>query len=331
MNYNMLKKLCNINAMPTQEAVLSEYIKTEVKSYVDEVYEDSFGNLIAHKKGNGKRLMIAAHMDQIGFMIKSIEEKGYLRFNAVGGLIPFTLIGQRVMIDSHVVGVIGTDFNFESGRAFSKISIEDLFIDIGESSKDEAIKRVEIGNFGTFATEFYENEEMVISKALDDRIGCFILIELIHKNIQSEYDLYYVFTVQEEVGTRGAITASYTIEPHIGLSIDITGSEDLPGVKISTAKLGQGVGIKLMDPSLIIHPDVKSLLTDVAKSNDIQFQYEIMKRGGTDAGAMQYSKSGVKSGAVSIPTRHAHSGNEMIHKNDVSAAIKLLEFMLQHK
>lgn len=328
MDTTLLKRLCAINAPPTHEGKVRELIAAQIKDHVDDLIEDNYGNLIAHKKGAGKRFMLAAHMDQIGFLIHNIEPGGCLRFTAVGGLIPFTLIGQRVVINDTVIGTIGVDADLEAGSDLSKVTITQLFIDIGATSREDAENQITIGDFGTFQSEFYENDTLIMSKALDDRIGCYMLIHLIKENLDSHYDLYFAFTTQEEVGTRGATTAAYGIQPHYGISIDITPAGDLPGTKNSTASIGKGVGIKLMDPSLVIDPAVKKMFTEAAQREGIPYQFEVMKRGGTDAGPMQTARSGVKSGAISIPTRNAHTANEVIRKSDVDAGLKLLRAVL---
>lgn len=168
-----------------------------------------------------------------------------------------------------------------------------------------------------------------MTKALDDRVSCFVLIEVLKALNESSYDCYFVFTSQEETGTRGAYTAAYTIEPDYGVAIDITPSGDLPGTKNSTASLGKGVGIKRMDPSLLIHPELKKLFTETAQANNIPYQYEVMKRGGTDAGAFQSVHMGVKSAALSVCTRNAHTANEIVHKKDIEATIDLVTASLK--
>ncbi|SHI54963.1 endoglucanase [Dethiosulfatibacter aminovorans DSM 17477] len=324
MDTAILKKLCSINAVPTQEDKVNTIIRDMIKDYVDEISEDRFGNMIAHRKGSGPRFMLTAHTDQIGLMIHGIEENGCLRFTAVGGLIPFTLIGQRVVINDTVMGTIGVDIDLEAGGDLGKAGVNNMYVDIGVNSKEAAEKKVSIGDFGNFCSEFYENDEIVMSRALDDRAGCFVLIEVIKALKESKYDLYFVFTSQEESGTRGAYTASYSIEPEYGIAVDITPSGDLPGTKNSTASLGNGAGIKLMDPSLIINPEMKSMLVKGAEDNNIPYQFEVMKRGGTDAGAFQSVQTGVKSAAVSIVTRNAHTANEIVSKNDIQAVIDML-------
>jgi len=329
LNTAFLKNLCGIASPSSAEENISEVIKEEVSKYVDEVYCDALGNFIAHKKGTGKKLLFTAHMDQIGLMITDISESGFLKFSSVGGLIPFTLIGQRIIFSNGVIGIIDSEVNLETLQELSNLSLNKLYIDIGATSKEEAVKKIEIGEMGTFNSEYYENDDIIISKSIDDRIGCYMLTEVIKEQIETDYDIYYVFTVQEEVGCRGAITATYQIEPDLGISLDITPAGDTPGTKNSNTKIGAGAAIKLMDPSLMTHPQIKKLLTDKAKENNIKYQYEIMHRGGTDSGEIQLSKNGVPSGDISIPTRHAHTANELIHKSDVVESIKLIKAIIR--
>lgn len=319
MSFKKLMVLTHTNAVATQEYLVHHYIEEMVRPFLDEITTDKFGNLICRKKGDGPKLLLSAHVDQIGFMIHEIDQNGCLKFTPVGGLIPFTLISQKVIIND-TMGVIGLNASAD----MSKLTTDQMFIDIGVTNKEEAEKKISIGDFGNFFSEYYETEEIIISRALDDRIGCYILMEVIEKIKSTQYDLYFVFSSQEETGTRGAYTAAYTIEPEYGISVDITPAGDIPSLQNSTSKMGAGVGIKLMDPGLIIHPELKTLLEDTAKSNHIPYQFEVMKRGGTDAGAFQSIKNGVKSAALSIPTRHAHTSNEMCSKKDVNAAIDLL-------
>lgn len=330
INTEFLKKLCNTISPSGREDNVRELIKNEIQMYADEIYTDNLGSLIVHKKGKGKKIMLAAHMDQIGLMINSIDENGFLKFSSVGGLIPFTLISQRVIFENDIVGVINSEINLETAQDLSKLTLDKLYIDIGATSKKEAEEKVKIGDTATFKGDYYENDEIIISNSLDDRIGCYILAETIKSKVDSDYDIYYAFTVQEEVGCRGAMTASYKIEPDIGIAFDITPAGDVPGTKNSNVKLGKGTAIKLMDPSMITHPKLKDLMTSKAEENNIKYQYEIMHRGGTDSGYIHLSKSGVPSGVISIPTRNAHTACELINKSDVIESIKLLQIILKN-
>ncbi len=322
MNFNseLMKRLSECISPSGRENNIREIINNEIKDYVDEIEIDALGNLIAHKIGNGKKIMFASHMDQIGMMVTYIDDKGFLRFSNVGGLDPHILLGQRVIFSDGIEGVISS----EKIENYSDLKLNKLYIDIGVLNKEEAEKKVNIGDICVFKTEYYENNNFIMCKASDDRIGCYLLIEAIKQQVDSNYDIYYVFTVQEEVGLRGAKTSSYHIEPDLAISIDVTSSGDTPkGVKMAV-KLGSGTAIKVKDNSLITHPEIKKMLSTIAEKNNIKYQYEILERGGTDSGAIHLNKSGVPSGVISIPTRYIHTGNELINKEDVLESLKLI-------
>ena len=313
----LLKKLTDAFGPSGREKNIKNIIKEEIKDYCDEIYEDALGNLIARKKGNGKRIMLAAHMDEIGVVATVIDDKGFIRFSNVGGLYNKDLIGRRVKFQNGVVGVIGSEEDNKDRKILK------MYIDIGVESKQEAEKLVSIGDMASFVGEFYENEKSIISKALDNRAGCYVLIEAMKKANQDN-DLYFVFTSQEEVGLRGAKTSAYSIAPEYALAIDVTDTGDTPeGIKMAV-KMGNGAAIKVMDRSILCDSYIRSTLVELAKENNINYQLEIMNDGGTDAGAISLSGSGVKTGGISIPTRYIHSPSEMISKSDLKDAISLL-------
>lgn len=327
-NSKIVEELCGIIGVSGDETEVGDLICSEIEPYVDEVYTDALGNVIARKRGNGKKIMFAAHMDQIGMMITEITDRGFLKFTGVGGLIPFTLIGQQVILKNGCCGVINTEIDLENSKDYGKLSISNLYIDIGAISKEIAQKTVKVGDTAVFSNSYYEDESLVMSRALDDRIGCYVLMEAAKIDKKSDADVYYVFTVQEEVGTRGAKAAAYGIEPDYGIALDITPAGDVPGTKNSNVSFGKGVAIKIMDPSLVSHPKVRDLMIKAAEDNDVDYQREIMKRGGTDSGAIHMTKCGVPSGVISIPTRHAHTSNEIIFKSDVLKAIQLVNYVV---
>lgn len=326
INFNLLKELVSVYGPSSNEGAIREFIKNEIKDYVDEIETDNLGNLIARKKGNGKKIMISAHMDQIGFMITDIDEKGFLRFTNVGGISPYISISQRVIFENGTVGVI----YHEPVDDMSKLKLENMYIDIGAFSKEEAEKKVKIGDICIYKTEFDENENVVFSNYLDDRVGCFIAIEAIKQIKNSVNDLYFVFSTQEEVGLRGAKTAAYKVDPDIGLSLDVTSHGDTPKAKRFAVGLNKGAAIKVKDNSIICHPKVKELLVEIAKENKIPYQMEVLEFGGTDSGAIHVAKEGVPSGVISIPTRYVHSTVEMASKNDIINCVELLIKFLEH-
>lgn len=313
----LLKKLSLFCAPSGREESVAEFIKNEIKDYADSVYTDNLGNLIVHKKGAGKKIMFASHMDEIGIVVTYIDDNGYLRFSDVGGLYTKYLSGRRVVFENGIEGVIYTEPKND------KNSLLKMYIDIGAKTREDAEKSVNVGDMAVFCGNFNEQNGVILGKALDNRAGCFALIEAI-KRIKSENDLYFVFTVQEEVGLRGARTAAYRVNPDIAISVDVTDTGDTPKSDSVAVKLGKGAGIKVMDYSVICDRDVKMSLIEIAKSENIPYQLEVMTEGGTDAGVMHFARGGVKTGGISIPTRYIHSPSEMIEKSDLDAVIKLI-------
>lgn len=322
MNFNteLIKKLSDCFSPSGREKNIRELITDEIKNYVDEINVDALGNLIARKKGTGKKILFSAHMDQIGLIITHVDEKGFLRFSNVGGIHPKELLGLRMVFDNGLEGVICC----EKLEGDDKLNMSKLFLDVASTNPEFVKKNFLIGDMCVFKSEYYETEDCVICKAADDRIGCYIQIEAIKNQPATENDIYYVFSVQEEVGCRGARTAGYGVTPDIAIAIDVTATGDsLDGIKMDV-KLGGGAAIKIMDKSLITHPEVKNMLTDLSIKNNIKYQYEILEFGGTDAGAMHTVMSGIPSGVISIPTRNLHTSGEIINKSDVMECIKLV-------
>jgi len=319
-NSQLMKELSNCFSPSGRENNIRNLITSEIKDYVDEITTDALGNLIARKKGNGKKILFSAHMDQIGLIITHVDEKGFLRFSNVGGLHPKELIGLRMIFDNNLEGVICS----EELKDKEKLTMSKLYLDVASTSIEFVKKNFQIGDMCVFKSEYYETGDCVICKAADDRIGCYILIEAIKNHPTTKNDIYYVFSVQEEVGCRGAKTAGYKINPDIAIALDVTATGDSPdGIKMDV-KLGGGAAIKLMDKSLITHPLVKDLLTNLSIENNIKYQYEVLEFGGTDSGAIHMTRDGVPSGVISIPTRNVHSSGEIFNKEDVIECIKLV-------
>lgn len=326
MNFNskLLEKLVGIYGPSSNEEKIRAFIKDEIKDYVDDIKVDTLGNLIAHKKGPGKKIMISSHMDQIGMMVTNIDKDGFLRFANIGGISVNNSLGQKVIFENNVIGVVFA----EPLEDLSKLKLENLYIDIGVFSKEEAEKKIDIGDICIYYSQFIENENVIFTPYLDDRVGCFISIEAI-KSIKTPInDLYFVFSVQEEVGLRGALTSAYSIEPEIGISIDVTAHGDTPKAKRFAIGLNKGAAIKVKDNSLLSHPMVRDNLKKLAIDNEIPYQMEVLEFGGTDSGAIHTSKSGVPSGVISIPTRYVHSTVEMASKNDINSCKNLLILFL---
>lgn len=316
----LLREMTQINSPSGSENEIRDYIAQKVKSYADEVYTDNMGNLIAHIRGGGKKIMFAAHMDEIGIVATDIDDNGLIYFSQIGGLNLQNLVNLRVRFLNGTEGVIGArDEAFRDKPSFDK-----LYVDIGAADKEDALKSVKVGDAAAFVGGFSHKGDTVISKALDDRAGCTILIAAMSEIKQSKNDLYFVFTAQEEVGLRGAKTAAFAIEPDMAIAVDVTDTGDLPDVPKMAVAMGKGTAIKVMDRSIICDADIRSRLIELCKANDIPYQLEIMTDGGTDAGAIHLTRAGIKTGGISVPTRYIHSVSEMASVSDIENSVKLI-------
>jgi putative aminopeptidase FrvX len=323
---DLIKKLTEAYGPSGREEQIREIIRVEVESLADEIRVDTMGNLIALKKGTGqgKKVMLAAHMDEIGLIISHVDEKGFLRAQRVGGVDPITLTGGRVQFSDGTIGVISP----EKRPEFSKDpDLAKLYIDIGATSKAEAADR--LGQVVGFVRPFTDMGNRVVAKAMDDRIGCAVLVETMRRLGNSPHDLHFVFTVQEEVGLRGAQTGAYGVEPDVGIAVDVTVAADTPEAYKMAMKLGHGPCIKVKDGRMLSHPGLKDLLIDTAEANDIPYQLEVLAWGSTDAAAIQLSRGGVAAGCVSIACRYVHTPSEMVDVDDVENAVKLLLAVLE--
>ncbi|MCC8169349.1 MAG: M42 family metallopeptidase [Oscillospiraceae bacterium] len=321
----LLEKLTQTDSPSGSERKVREIIGNEIKKYCDEITVDALGNLIAHKSGNGRKIMFAAHIDEIGVIASFIDENGFIRFGSVGGLEIKALVNRRVMFENGTMGVIGSE---EEGFS-KKAEISKLYIDIGAKNKKEAEKKVSVGDTAVFVGGFYKSGDIVVSKALDNRAGCYALIEAMKEIKDAKNDLYFVFTVQEEVGLRGAGAASFGIEPDFAVAVDVTDTGDTPDAPNMAVSLGKGAAVKVMDRSVMCDSDVRLHMVETAKTNKIPYQLEIMTDGGTDAGAIHKTKSGIKTGGISIPTRYIHSPSEMASVSDIKVCIKLISALAQ--
>ncbi|MFO7790715.1 MAG: M42 family metallopeptidase [Bacteroidota bacterium] len=334
VNFNLLKALSEAPGVSGFETTIRNLVREQISTLADDISIDNMGNLTAFRKGKGnKKLMIAAHMDEIGFLVTHIEDNGFLRFTSIGGFDPKTLTSQRVVVHGKkdIIGVMGSKpvHVMEDEEKKKNPKIKDYFIDTG-MSKEALEKIVEPGNAVTRERNCIRMGDCYNGKSLDNRISVFVLIETLKalKDKQLPYDLYAVFTVQEEVGLRGAHVASLQIEPDFGIGLDTTIAYDVPGAQPHemVTRLGQGTAIKLMDSSAIADQRMISFMKETAKRNKVKFQTEILAAGGTDTAFIQrMNKSGAIAGAVSIPTRHIHQVVESVHKDDVQASIDLLE------
>lgn len=323
----LLKKLTQTDGASGNEGAVCEIIKNEIEKYCDELYTDAMGNLIARISGKGKKVMFAAHMDEIGIIVTAADENGFLRFGNIGGLYVKQLVGRRVRFNGGLVGVIGS----EEEEFNKKPSFDKLYIDIGAKNAEDAKKHVSIGDTAVFTGEWYEYGNLMISKALDNRTGCYMLIKAIQSVKNSENDLYFVFTSQEEVGLRGSKTAAFSINPDYAAAVDVTDTGDTPKAPVMEVKLGGGAAIKVMDRSVMCDADVRVKMIKTAKKHNIPYQLEIMTDGGTDAGAIHLTRAGVKTGGISLPVRYVHSPSEAADKEDLKACVSLITALAQEK
>ncbi|QSE97374.1 M42 family metallopeptidase [Fulvivirga lutea] len=337
INVKLLKKICEAPGVPGYESKIRKIIIDEVTPLVDSVKVDNMGNVIALKKGKSseKSAMVGAHMDEIGFIVTHVDDKGFVRFTTLGGFDPKTLTAQRVVIHGKkdVIGVMGTKpIHVMSPEERNRMpKIKDYYIDLG-MKKEEVEKIVGVGDPITRERELIEMGDCVNCKSIDNRVSVFILIETLRKLKNVPYDVYGVFTVQEEVGIRGANVAAHSINPTFGFGLDTTIAFDLPGAAAheKVTSLGEGAAIKIMDASTICDYRMIDYMKKTADKKKIKWQPELLTAGGTDtAGIQRMGKDGAISGAVSIPTRHLHQVIEMAHKEDIDGGIKLLKVCLE--
>lgn len=319
-----IRELTQAFGVSGYEKEVRELIKGLVKEYSDELSVDALGNLIALKKGSGenkKTIMIAAHMDEIGLQVTKIEDKGFIKVRGLGGIPVAATFLNRVQFRNGTMGIVSATASMED----VKNNLKKLYIDIGASTKEEALKHVKVGDVAAYVGDFIElKENNVSAKALDDRIGCYIMIEALKKLDNPINDLYFVFTVQEEVGLRGATVAAERIKPDMGIAIDVTGANDYPNCPDGNDILGAGTAIKVSDGSVICDEYLVEEMVKCCTENNISYQLDVIDMGGTDAGAINKSNIGVKSAGISVPTRYVHGPNAVINMKDTEASIELL-------
>lgn len=334
----MLKDLTDAKGISGHEKEARDVMEKYITPYADEVYTDHLGSLIGKKSGdeNGPKVMVAGHLDEVGFMVTRIDDKGFIYFQTIGGWWSQVMLAQRVTImtkKGDVTGVIGSKPpHILSPEARKKpVDIKEMFIDIGASSKEEASTfGVEPGDSVVPYFEFTQlkNEKMLLAKAWDNRIGCAIAIEVLKqlKNESHPNTVYGVGTIQEEVGLRGAKTSAHLIEPDIAFGVDVGIAGDTPGISANEAdsKLGDGPQIILYDASMISHKGVRDLVVETAKEKEIPFQYSSMAGGGTDSGSIHLTHNGVPSLSITVATRYIHSHAAILHRDDFENAVKLI-------
>ena len=338
INTQLLANLCEEAGAPGYESRIRKIVLKEIKPYVDEISVDNMGNVIAIKKGKErKKVMIGAHMDEIGFIVTHIDEKGFVYFHTLGGFDPKTLTAQRVIIHGKkdIIGVMGSKpIHLMSAADRKKVpTTKDYFIDTGLDKK-AVEKLIGVGDTITRERKMIEMGDCLNCKSLDNRVSVFILIEMLKKITKiPPYDIYAVFTVQEEIGIRGANVSSMQINPDFGFGLDTTIAWDTPGStkQEQVSALGEGACIKVMDSSTVCDYRMVAYMKEVAKKNKIKTQLEILPAGGTDtSGIQRMNPGGSIAGAVSIPTRHIHQVIEMVNKNDVKNSIDLLKACVEN-
>lgn len=322
----LLKKLVSFSAPSGRESALCAFIEKEMTGYCDEMYKDALGNLICHIKGSGRKIMLAAHMDEAGLIVTFIDEKGFLRFGKVGSLQDADLINRKIIFENGTVGII----SYENKEKSAEADIGKMYIDIGAGSREEAEKMVQIGSMASFSCEFDIIGDKIISKAMSARAGCYAVIKAVKSIKDKKNDIYAVFTVQSEVGQRGARAAAFEISPEIGITVDVSETGDTPGSKDSSLSLGCGVGIKIKDESFLSDECVRTALTRCANAKNIPFSLHAEKRGRTDTGAIQLASDGAMVGAVSVPCRYIRSAQEIVNRNDLENAAVLLKSIAEN-
>lgn len=330
--FNLTKKICKPLSVSGREQAVVGVIAEEILPYVDSVNIDALGNLIAFKAGSAedkKKLMFAAHIDEIGFMVTYIEENGYIRFNTLGGINFGSAAFTHVVFENGLRGVLVP----EAGVGTNDYRQEKFVVDIGAKNRKEAQRKVKIGDTFAVVSDFVKLMGTRASgRPLDDRIGAVVLIEAakrLHEQGSCANDTYFVFTVQEEVGCRGSKTAAFAIQPDVGIALDVTATGDTQGAKAMAVALGDGAAIKIKDSSVVCDRDLVDKMIALAKENKIRYQLEILTGGGTDTSSMQQAAGGAIAGCISIPTRYIHSSVETIDMNDVEESVKLTKALCE--
>lgn len=327
----ILKTLQALNAChgpAGDESQIAETIRTLATPYADEITTDVMGNVVVHKKGTGAKIMFAAHMDSIGLIVTHISDKGFLHFGNLGGVSPHNILHTPVRFKNGVRGTV----SLSASKGVKEMNLSDMYIDIGAKNEEEAKSMVEVGDTAVYDAPAFEAGSRIVSPYMDNRISCVVLLMALEQLQNSDNDLYFTFTVQEEVGLRGAKPVAYAIDPDYGIAVDVTIADDVPGSKHQASSIfGGGAAIKVMDRSIICHPQVVQWMETLAKDKGITAQRDIIMGGGTDAGAIHQTRGGVPSGGISIPCRYIHSPVEMVERADVEACVALVVAVAQDK
>jgi tetrahedral aminopeptidase len=323
----LLEQLTAVWGPSGHETAVRALLQDLLRDHVDELRVDPLGNLVTLKRAaqlGAPRVMLAAHMDEIGVMVTHVDHAGFLRFAPVGGVLMGNLIGTRVEFEDGSVGVIGVEKRDDPAKAPKN---DELFIDVGARSKAEVTRRV--GDAASFRHTLDFAGERAVAPNMDDRIGCLVLVETLRRLERGPNDVYGVFTVQEEVGLRGATTSAFGVRPDVAIALDVTLTGDTPEARTMAVALGQGPAIKVKDSGMIAHRGVRALLERCAAAAGVTVQLEVLVGGSTDAAAIQTSAAGVPAGCLSIPSRYVHTPSQMVDLGDVAGAVQLLAYLLQ--
>lgn len=330
---DLLERLISTFGVSGNEEKVRCLIQEEIKKYVDEVYADKVGNLIAHKKGKKPKIMLSSHMDEIGLMVKNIESRGRIYFVELGGADPVMLLGERVHIETKkgiIHGVITTR-EVNDGTFLNQVPrVEDLFVDTGLSERELKKLGIEIGSYLSMERDLYYlgSDKIICGKAFDNRIGCYILIELAKRLKKSSYEVYFVFTIQEEIGLVGAMTSAYKVEPDWAIAVDVIETSDARGEPVIT--LGNGPSITMKDAELIGNRTLNEYIIGIAKKKKIHIQRDVSETGTTDATSISITKGGIPSTVVGVPIRNLHTATAVANKDDIEDTILILEEFLKN-
>ena len=337
LNIELLQRLTQATGIASREERIREVVVDELRPLVDSLSVDILGNVIGRIGSTGPVVMVCAHMDEIGFLVRYIDDRGFVRLQPVGGFDPRVLPAQRVMIHSRegatypgVLQIGAKPIHLQSPEDRKELKVDDLFVDLGLEA-ETVRSAVSIGDMVTLDRSLQSIGDTVVSKALDDRLGVYVMIEAMRAAAPAHAQIVAVASTQEEVGLRGATTAAYSVTPDIAVALDVTIAGDIPGMtpEIAVSSLRAGTAIKVFDSSHLPNPLLVEHLREIAERHDIPHQLEVLPRGGTDAGAMQTSRVGAAACTISIPTRYVHTVNEMASQVDIDASVALLSRFLE--
>ena len=334
MNIELLKRLCDTPGLPGDEQKVKEIFLEEIQKHTDNIETDVLGNIIARVPGNGPRVVLDAHLDEVGFMINHIDERGFIHVTPLGGMDPRVFYGQRLVFWGRkpVTGMVGAIPPHISRNTNNREvpDVEDCVVDTGLSAEN-VNKYLQFGDLASYATTLEQNEDAVLSKALDNRLGLFVILEALEKRSAINCDLYVTATVQEEVGLRGARVITPVYEPDFAIALEGTVAMDVPGIPDykTLANTGKGPEIRLSDRYLVAHRPFSFFITGLAEKNNIPYQITVKKAGSTNATAMQVTGKGTRAAVISVPVRYLHSPTSIALKSDIQNTIDLVTNLIE--